>query len=381
MPRSSASAPPRYRLHRARNLAVVTIDGKDVYLGRYGTPESREKYSQLIADWKPPVAARATEARPLKATLTIGELTLRYAKFAESYYVKAGQPTAQVQRIRSALRELNRMYATDPAEGFGPIKLKALQSALINRVDLRVRKTNRRTLSRKYINALVSCIVRAFKWAVSEELVSPSVYSSLRTVEGLKAGRTAARESAGVSPVDANIVDRTLQVVPPNLAAMIRLQMLTGMRPEDVVSMRPCEITRPSTGPWTYQPESHKCAHLGRQRVVFFGPQAREVLQDWLQDITPASRIFSLHRREPTVAAGPKFDKDTYRQSIQRFCRRHGIPLWSPNQLRHLYGTHVRQRFGLEGAQVVLGHSRADTTQIYAERDLGLAARVQETMG
>jgi hypothetical protein len=39
MPRTNR--PPSYRLHRARNLAVVTIDGKDHYLGRYGCPETR----------------------------------------------------------------------------------------------------------------------------------------------------------------------------------------------------------------------------------------------------------------------------------------------------------------------------------------------------
>ena len=46
---------------------------------------------------------------------------------------------------------------------------------------------------------------------------------------------------------------------------------------------------------------------------------------------------------------------------------------WHPNQLRHAVGTELRKRFGLEAAQVVLGHATADVTQIYAERDMGLA--------
>ena len=41
---------PSYRLHKARNVAVVTLDGKDHYLGQYDSPESWEKYHRLIAD-------------------------------------------------------------------------------------------------------------------------------------------------------------------------------------------------------------------------------------------------------------------------------------------------------------------------------------------
>ena len=49
--------------------------------------------------------------------------------------------------------------------------------------------------------------------------------------------------------------------------------------------------------------------------------------------------------------------------------------------MRHTVGTAVRKRFGLEAAQVVLGHSQADVTQIYAERDLELAKQVAREMG
>src|SRR5262249_41252323 len=34
------------------------------------------------------------------------------------------------------------------------------------------------------------------------------------------------------------------------------------------------------------------------------------------------------------------------------------VPRWHPNQLRHAHGTNVRHRFGLEAAQVALGHER-----------------------
>jgi integrase len=60
---------------------------------------------------------------------------------------------------------------------------------------------------------------------------------------------------------------------------------------------------------------------------------------------------------------------------------RAGVPHWHPNQLRHTHATEVRRRFGLEAAQVMLGHARADVTQVYAERDLALATKVAAEMG
>jgi integrase len=54
---------------------------------------------------------------------------------------------------------------------------------------------------------------------------------------------------------------------------------------------------------------------------------------------------------------------------------------WSPNQLRHAAATEIREKFGLEAAQVVLGHASADITQVYAERNQKLAAEVIKQIG
>src|SRR3954451_25189742 len=41
---------PKHRHHKPKDLAVVRIDGHDVYLGRYDSPESREKYRRVVAE-------------------------------------------------------------------------------------------------------------------------------------------------------------------------------------------------------------------------------------------------------------------------------------------------------------------------------------------
>jgi len=49
--------------------------------------------------------------------------------------------------------------------------------------------------------------------------------------------------------------------------------------------------------------------------------------------------------------------------------------------LRHSAATEIRSLFGLEAAQTVLGHAKADVTQVYAERDRALAAGVMAKIG
>ena len=43
--------PPSYRRHKASGQAVVTIQGHDVYLGKYGSDESQEAYRRTIAEY------------------------------------------------------------------------------------------------------------------------------------------------------------------------------------------------------------------------------------------------------------------------------------------------------------------------------------------
>ncbi len=97
-------------------------------------------------------------------------------------------------------------------------------------------------LSRNVANHRINRIKRIFKWAVSEELIPPSVYESIRTVDGLRYGRTNARETDPVKPVALEHVTAVYEHVAPQVAAMIRVQLLTAMRPCEVVAMRRGDI-------------------------------------------------------------------------------------------------------------------------------------------
>ncbi len=57
------------------------------------------------------------------------------------------------------------------------------------------------------------------------------------------------------------------------------------------------------------------------------------------------------------------------------------IPHWHLHQLRHNRGTEVRKKYGIEAAQMALGHARANVTEIYAEKNLEQARQIAKEMG
>src|SRR4051794_10261210 len=105
-----------------------------------------------------------------------------------------------------------------------------------------------------------------FKWAVENELVPPSVLQALKAVNGLRRGRTEARESAPVRPVPDAFVDAVRPHVPRLVWAMIELQRLTGMRPGEVLTMRTADLDTAGKV-WTYTPSSHKTEHHDKPRT------------------------------------------------------------------------------------------------------------------
>ena len=63
------------------------------------------------------------------------------------------------------------------------------------------------------------------------------------------------------------------------------------------------------------------------------------------------------------------YDVASYRRAIARGCEQAGVPTWGPHRLRHNAGTKLRKALGLDSAQVVLGHSSANITEVYAMLD------------
>jgi integrase len=258
---------PKYRKHRQSGQAIVTICGRDILLGRYGTAASRAKYGRLIAEWE------ANDRQPLlsdPADLTIAELAARCWRFARRYYVKNGRPTGEQNGIKAALRPLLKFYEREPARDFGPVALRAVRDDML-----------KRDWARQTINKNVDRLRRMFRWAASEELLPIETYQRLAALPGLRKGRCEAREAEPVRPIDNATVEATLPHLPEVVADMVRLQRLTGMRPVELCQLRPADLDR-SQDVWIYRPREHKTEHRGKDRIVFIGPQAQAVLLRYL---------------------------------------------------------------------------------------------------
>ena len=104
-------------------------------------------------------------------------------------------------------------------------------------------------------------------------------------------------------------------------------------------------------------------------------------------------------KRRPSKQPGKCYTTDSYRRAITYGCDRAFPPpddirddpaavkqrrkdhRWHPHQLRHSAGTRIRKEYGLEAAQLILGHARADVTQVYAEANHAKALEVAAKIG
>ncbi len=399
--KASSSRPrrqPSYRLHKARGTAVVTIDGKNLYLGKYDSPESHEKYARLIAQWQ--ANGRVTPAEPPEgnsSALTVSELILQYLEHAEVYYKDYGDKHhGEISNLRYALRPLRLLYGCISSIEFSPEALENVRQRMIDE-----------GLARTTINGRITRIKRAFRWAAQKGLVSPSVYHGLKTVDGLKRGRSAAKESEPVKPVPESDIKATLLHLNSHVSAMVQVQELSGMRPQDVRNMRTCDIDR-TRDVWVYEPHTHKNEHHGHPRKIAIGPKAQSILKPYLKPDTPEAYLFSpreaadavnaermrnrvtpmtpsqkrrTRKAKPKRKPGEQYTKNSYRGAIVRACEKAGVSRWHPHQLRHNCGTKVRQLYGLDGAVAVLGHKLGIVTEIYAEQDFQKAVDIMRKIG
>ena len=119
MPRLTKSL-PSYCRHRASGQAVVTLDGKDFYLGPHGTKTSKLEYDRLVSEWLQN-GRRLPQNEP--GAITVTELAAAYWRYAKHYYVKHGRPTDELAGIKISLRRLKETHGRISVDDFGPIAL------------------------------------------------------------------------------------------------------------------------------------------------------------------------------------------------------------------------------------------------------------------
>jgi integrase len=288
---------PSYRKHRQSGQAVVTLRDQaghrhDILLGRYCTKESKREYRRIIAEWE---ENDYTYSPHPTADMALNELILAYMKHVETYYRHGdGSPTSEVDNQRLALRPLKALYGHTAAAEFDSVALEVVRGQMVRDGRCRTR-----------VNKDVARIKRLFRWAGAKKLVPSSVFHDLECLEGLRAGRSEARETPPVLPVPRNIVEQTLTVMLPTLADMVRVQLECGMRPGEICAIRVIDIDmNDPSGIWLYRPAQHKTQHLGHERVIPIGRKAQEIIRRHFKTdlqaylFTPADVMAEYHAQQ-----------------------------------------------------------------------------------
>jgi integrase len=433
---------PAYRLHKPSGQAVVTVrqaDGsrRDVYLGPFDSEESRQAYARAVAGDVPPPPRPATAVVAPPAPHTVNQVLLQFLEeHAVLHYRRPdGTQTEEVAEYRRTIRAVRLLHGNTPAVSFGPKALKAVRQSMVN-AGLARGVINQR------IGRVVRMFKWAVAEELVPETVHRALATVPGLQAGrTEARETKPVLPVPFDVVQATMphMQPTVRaMVDVQLLTGARPGEVCAMRGVDLDTSGPLWLYRPGgdLGP-TGQ---HKTAHHGHQRVIVLGPKAQAVLRPFLKAdpsaylFSPAESIRSFRKRQrrnrkskvqpsqlsrlkpnPRKRPGNRYTVSSYDHAVHAACDR-GFPppaplaradgetvkewkarltpaqeaelrqwqkahRWHPNQLRHTRGTEVRRHYGLEAAQVILGHQRADVTQVYAERNLELAERVAAEIG
>jgi len=183
---------PKYRHHRGKGLAVVTIvtiAGRDIYLGRHGSAASKLEYRRLVAEY---LQQDGISPQNSQDEITVAEVMTaylaHYLAHAKRYYRKNGKQTREHGHAVEICRAIRRIYGKSLAVDFGPLALKTVRQGFVDD-----------GIARRHINKQVDRIKRMFKWAAAKELIASDIPQALSMVAGLRAGRTEAPDRAPFS--------------------------------------------------------------------------------------------------------------------------------------------------------------------------------------
>jgi integrase len=395
---------PKYRRHPNGSAFVqhksIERPGHRLYLGKYDTPESRERYRVWIAELEAKQTGGPPPPRPA-SDITVSELCELYLVHCEKYYKgRDGKLSSEVNVILRGVDAVTRVYGSLPAAQFGPLKLDEVRQAIIAT-----------GITRRTVNSYVSRIKRIFQWGCAKEMIPPHVYGGLRAVKGLAMGRSDAPDLEPIAPVALETVIATLPHCSSTVAAMIRVQFWCGMRPVEVCQMRRQEIDD-GRDVWLYRPAQHKNSWRGKRLVKAIPTQAQDALRPFMS-VAPDAYLF---KPTPRPNSGSHLNAKSYLHAIWDACDRAFMPppplgregaesvtkwkrrlseeqraelerwnvahRWSPNRLRHAIATVISESMGEQAASRWLGHDKLQTTAIYVEKQvnelLAIAAQVAQ---
>jgi integrase len=368
---------PSYLRHKASGRGYALFQGRrgppTYFPGPWNSEESWAAYHRAVAEWQ---AGRTPgQARPQADGVEVRYLVASWWAHAEAQrlYHKGGKKTDEWAVIHAALKRLLKPYKGTMTGQLRWDQLETLRAGML--LD---------ELAPRTIDHYLGRVRSLFRWGEAKGMV-PKGHTAAELVpqQGLGTGKpqsSRAEKYGTVPPVDAFDVGCVCLVAPPEVRAMLLAQRYKAIRPSGVCLMRRSDFdfgpfAGPFAGLWRYREPVELASKKGTEAHLI-GPRLQAILRPFLVAAArPGDFLFRPSRRPRAVKSG-HYNADTYRVAVGRLCARVGVEPFAPNQVRHRALTDVRHRYGAEAARVWGDHDRLETTEIYAERDETLAARI-----
>jgi integrase len=376
---------------------------------------------------------------------TVNELILAYYKHAVAYYGFDRDPRrGDHYCLRDALRVVKSLYGNTPARDFGPIALKACRNSMIEmdwsrtytnaQID-RARRMFRWAVEEQLLSGSVYqdlqavASLRSGRSAARETAkvrpvphehieaplpFMPPVVQAMVRLQLLAGCRPA--EVCILRPIDLDMSNPLCWVYRPGSDQGPHGTHKTAHHGHErliFIGPRGQEVLRPYLGT--------------RVDAYCFCPTAAESVRHAQRRGYRKTPLYPSHLRRLSAKRNPRrkrspgdrYDTHSYRRAIERACMK-AFPLpdhlalrrkedgkresraewwarltedeknevrarrkqhcWSPNRLRHNRATELRP-FGLDLTKTVLGHSKVETSLIYAEKDVLAAMELMARIG
>ena len=349
---------PQYRLEKRSGCARCTVNGKDYWLGQFGTPESKRRYAELLDR----LAKGELDAPPgtppsTSGVVSVNELCLRFVTDQFPKYRRPdGSESAECDCYRGVFKILRRLYGETPVAEFGPLRLRKVRDCMVDA-----------GWCRRFVNKQVGRLRHLFRWGISWEIVPPSVAEALKSVEALRPGDTKAPDHPAKQAVPLDHVEKIKAGMRQRNRDLVDLLLFSGARAGELLSLRTADIDQ-SGSIWKAALRQHKNKWRGHARTLYFGPKGQLILRRYLKPDDADARLFPLTVHGLSGA-------------ITRGCERAKVPHFTAHNLRHTAATVARDELGIEYAQAVLGHKTIDMTAHYSTKAEAKAVDAAKKLG